>query len=577
MSHQLTWKFELLTQDYRTFKLSRDKPDTCIEGERQIFEYSKKRISYYWQCTPSGFSSSQVPRGACVLWCAIPSGYLPPDIAGIDVKCTVICQAVRYKQQSSCHALGLRTWSFPIGPPYISFDALYQQTSWQFDLLVEITNIIPRNYANTSVSPTVALSNNARYIANLVSQQLQHMSSQFTTSQNSLVQSLIESGVKPNDAMQIVSMSKCESSTNKAIEFTGPANTSLGVLLSLGFSEDFASIELGLNHQDVKTTVALLVEQQLLRSPATQVCDDSKTIKNCGYLHDLKWIMEQYDDSKDDMYDHIYTKFNYVQIIDIFHHFKRNHDEDEHFEHIYNMLPKCNMKYCDKLRRHYRDRCTSIANESRLRPHHSDPPMQEILDKIHCYYKHSFDGGYRFTSDEINKVQTERKEEDIRDDEKGDGNPWVTDLEIQSLQSIQQHKKKNFALETNINNVSDKFSELQDAYGQLDGGEYKIGEAIYYEDIDMHVKANVVRHYKNLEYEMINNNIASISKGNFDKTCANAVCHLNTKFYRENSNYFQIKCPFTQIIVDISAEHLLSVIDGFLHLMMSGWRLRTRE
>eukprot|EP01083_Nonionella_stella_P147574 465846_1 len=150
MAHHLEWNFNHLDQDYITFIQSRDQPDSCLQSKRHTFRHSTEKIPFYLECTPDGYSPLRIPKGSCALWLAIPLSELPSNIKGVDVKCTIVCQKVGYKQESCVTRLGL-IYSFPVGPPFISFEALTKHSSWRFDCYIDIQNVIYKTHPSPNI------------------------------------------------------------------------------------------------------------------------------------------------------------------------------------------------------------------------------------------------------------------------------------------------------------------------------------------------------------------------------------------------------------------------------------------
>eukprot|EP01083_Nonionella_stella_P134162 408212_1 len=169
--------------------------------------------------------------------------------------------------------------------------------------------------------------------------------------------------------------------------------------------------------------------------------------------------------------------------MDMFLHLKQHHDSDDHFEYIYDHLPNCQVNHCDKFKRNYRNRSAQHVREER-----HNPPIQEILDKIHCYFKHSFDMGYRFTAQERKQMTVECKIDDRE--------PCPIDMELKALQTVLTEKKNNspFNSDDDITNTKYKYTELQNIQCQFDEKIYSFGTPIYYRDMP-NAKANVSPKY----------------------------------------------------------------------------------
>eukprot|EP01084_Bolivina_argentea_P319670 554467_1 len=73
-----------------------------------------------------------------------------------------------------------------------------------------------------------------------------------------------------------------------------------------------------------------------------------------------------------------------------------DHNTDTEFEYIYTQLnAQCNIYNCKRFKRNYRNRSDEKQQQ------YTETLEQQIIDKIHCFYCHSFDIGYRLHSKHI--------------------------------------------------------------------------------------------------------------------------------------------------------------------------------
>ena len=136
------------------------------------------------------------------------------------------------------------------------------------------------------------------------------------------------------------------------------------------------------------------------------------------------------EDSKN-MYDYINSKvekgsYSNQDLLNDFNHLLKYYDNDDDFEYIYNNLigaicKECDINQCLMVQRNYRNRI-NLANDFHIDKRNdmyfqrnnvvdSDYPeedenednskeinIQQILDKIHCYYYHSYQMGFRLNT-----------------------------------------------------------------------------------------------------------------------------------------------------------------------------------
>eukprot|EP01083_Nonionella_stella_P067564 178774_1 len=145
---------------------------------------------------------------------------------------------------------------------------------------------------------------------------------------------------------------------------------------------------------------------------ALDTCPGLTTI--CAVLQRYQWFVasHQIDHEKNVKFaDYFGDDYNGVHTLNNFHHLLFDHHAQ--FEDIYDALINemsigCSLQKCQVIRRHYRDRLTD--NDCG-----SDEVMESmelsLLDKIHCYYLHSFDIGYKFRKHVQDKLWNERRHE----------------------------------------------------------------------------------------------------------------------------------------------------------------------
>ena len=126
------------------------------------------------------------------------------------------------------------------------------------------------------------------------------------------------------------------------------------------------------------------------KSVSHQICD-SKNVKNCPYLRSLlpaiKSSMET--DQEADL----------LEDINDFIHLLMNHDDDDSFSWIYDQLDLCKISKCLSHRRNT-DKIESLT----LNTNSDELPYYQVMDRIHCYYLHTFDIGYKIIRYEAHQI-----------------------------------------------------------------------------------------------------------------------------------------------------------------------------
>eukprot|EP01084_Bolivina_argentea_P126999 224706_1 len=154
-------------------------------------------------------------------------------------------------------------------------------------------------------------------------------------------------------------------------------NQSIQRLISMGYSDKAASMALR-HTKDMSEAVEVLLQEQ---------CNGC--ITECKHLKRLGNVLNKYQIRWSD------SDIDIKVILDDFNHLLFNHNDNNDFKHIYDTLDECNVRMCDIIKRHYRNRnIDSSATEDEIKEN-SEMQYIEIIDKIHCHYHHSYDMGLR--------------------------------------------------------------------------------------------------------------------------------------------------------------------------------------
>eukprot|EP01083_Nonionella_stella_P005698 16452_1 len=167
-----------------------------------------------------------------------------------------------------------------------------------------------------------------------------------------------------------------------------------------------------------------------------------------------------------------------------FHHLLFHHDHQ--FEDIHDRLVKeplshrdqpCSLDDCSIAHDHYSEASVgSFADESAVR----ERVEQDILDKIHCYYLHSFDTGYRLRSSDRQKLlECEQKKDPQVDNEDAlDRISTLRALEFVTDNNASRNLSRFERFKTRNNKYKSDIRELVHTYD--DGIRYLYWE--YYKD-----------------------------------------------------------------------------------------------
>eukprot|EP01084_Bolivina_argentea_P015791 29577_1 len=157
------------------------------------------------------------------------------------------------------------------------------------------------------------------------------------------------------------------------------------------------------------------------------------------YLSRLTRILKNYNGNiaNESMYH------DTLSILSDFLHLFDKYNDDHQFEMITNTLGQCNASTCSILKRHYRNR---TKNAFFAKQNESQRVICQVLDKIHCFYYHCYDIGYKLYAKDQDAVE-ENSESKI--------------IKLKQILSKQQQSFQN-------SNISDINIRKNTRYTQLD-------------------------------------------------------------------------------------------------------------
>eukprot|EP01084_Bolivina_argentea_P040060 74028_1 len=279
---------------------------------------------------------------------------------------------------------------------------------------------------------------------------------------------------------------------------------------------------------------------------------------DCSHLISLEILMQTYHEDTN-------TENIGIDTLDDFLHLINEHDS--YFEAIYNRLGGfCDIKQCKIFCRNKRAR----FNDAELSKLYFDNDINEIdirsivakqvLDKIHCYYQHSYDVAFRLRPTEASILESIPKNEDPNEYVKG----CVVNEQILKMNEL--ISKSNYYLDNSSKNGVYSFGVVFDYPYSTDLEKYEINkDAEQYTDEtkEYHdsyclesnflfgphkveewnkIYMGEVKHkYSTFKEELIQNAIGSISKQQFQIEFQKAEAHYNSKYCRQhirNSSLF---------------------------------------
>eukprot|EP01084_Bolivina_argentea_P267729 454559_1 len=305
-----------------------------------------------------------------------------------------------------------------------------------------------------------------------------------------------------------------------------------------------------------------------------QTCENLKRI-----AHMLKYyhytVTEQKDESKNDVnvdINHIYNGYNDVNValLNDFHHLLSVHVHQ--FEDIYkNLIKECNgkicsLKYCLLIRRNMRYRLSDEPTDEKalqqmyFADNVSDIVLQQLLDKIHCHYFHSFDTGFKLTRIEKEEIKVKIAEcnenyTTLQHDRISESIHTIVGRKVKVCRNISGLERINFDRSTKFR-TDINYNELVYDHGiRFFYWKYYDGNSDSYDSAllngrwenSLYIKAGdqpandgyvlkdwyIEKKYKNLQEELVNNKIFSIPKSDWDNLVYKAGLHLATDYAKE--------------------------------------------
>eukprot|EP01084_Bolivina_argentea_P165708 287838_1 len=330
----------------------------------------------------------------------------------------------------------------------------------------------------------------------------------------------------------------------------------------------------------------------------------------CQVLTQYKIYMEPKQSANDDknlnIYDAIHSKigieYNNVQLLNDFNHLMHAHSTQ--FEDIYGILsqriyhskpddssspppkqsscrPKrstpCDLSGCLLMRRNHRDRIQISGNSNILKDLYSTDDdrqmmVQQLIDRIHCHFVHTFDIGYKVSSKDRERVAND---EDIKHEDDETKDIYLRNRYVARVSRLICKKKDKYRNTEGLDRIyanNNKF--VTNEYSGNDNvktnklNEYRFGFRFFYHQFyrnnprhddpaaifsdmnfvlkhpsndgytvgDMYIEPKA----KDLKQELTQNIICGITASNWDLLHAKAMDYIKT------NNAMQLKCPRTK-------------------------------
>eukprot|EP01084_Bolivina_argentea_P260457 439856_1 len=258
---------------------------------------------------------------------------------------------------------------------------------------------------------------------------------------------------------------------------------------------------------------------------------------NCVALYRLKQTMIKYHQlTQQNDIDAITKYFHTIiieQVLEDYLHSLSKHNSDEHFEIICKDIGlSCDITSCVPFRRNHRNR-----SEYTLICIPSNAIFCQILDKIHCYYTHCFDIGYKIKLKELQYIE---QIVDVETDEN-----FINEFALKMKQTLFTRHKLFRTMKginiTNRYNINFNQTEVQShntnilySFGHL----YEYGPLGGEEEKEFADPKYIITKpkYKSLKEELTSNPFAVMNINQFNNELKKTTIHYKSKYWRE---YYQ--------------------------------------
>eukprot|EP01084_Bolivina_argentea_P300304 517780_1 len=250
-------------------------------------------------------------------------------------------------------------------------------------------------------------------------------------------------------------------------------------------------------------------------------------VSRCGYTQRMIKNMNQCIRHRYQQDDHIVESINISEMLNDYLHLLHLHDDDEALEFISTQLMFCDIIKCDIIIR--RNKVNITINQSSIFLH----LRRSILDKIHCYYHHCFDMGYRLSQKERNAINITQMELKLDNDESF-SSYCNSETLIHTTKILSKKHKVNNSMSNN-NRLNQKYNSLFGCKKQNDM--YSFGSTFYYgyngESTHSTATKLVTKKYGSLKEELISNEVARIAISQYELEYEKATLHFNSNYCKQ--------------------------------------------
>eukprot|EP01083_Nonionella_stella_P032771 89669_1 len=308
---------------------------------------------------------------------------------------------------------------------------------------------------------------------------------------------------------------------------------------------------------------------QFLKDIPQIFADECESIEQCPSLQRIVQYLKIHQSADPQEICQVLNTENTPFLTDDFHHILFHHLSDQkpveetrnEYELIYNYVmtkvPQCKLSKCENYRRNNRQRETQ---KILTKIDTTTAYYVEMMDRMHCFFIHSFDVGFRLKSKELKDVFNE-------DDNKSEQDLSMIRLTkslnsrrqaLESARGAQAVQNTKFVSEITV----DRDTEMK-ANDEL-VNEYSMGMRYCYEGFEGWDNATLVKKkYASLKDEIMNNKECTIPMDEYEEAMNRAIQFLSARRAKLIvSDKWQWLCEYYDIKENstITEAHILSVL-----------------
>eukprot|EP01084_Bolivina_argentea_P074585 135290_1 len=258
-----------------------------------------------------------------------------------------------------------------------------------------------------------------------------------------------------------------------------------------------------------------------------------------------------------DVYNKSGNNYNSIDLLNNFNHLLHVHSND--FEYIYNHLNQmlydnkgCKLRDCLLMKRHQRDRTTITKNETILHNmyyNNDDRTDQQLLDRVHCHFLHSFDIGCKLTQQEKQDILIEKHKSSDEYHSQISSKIFPKQKILENMDGYHHLKSKPSKFKLNMKSYNigsrfyywDKYKHSTSAYDPIHPmfihwGDNPAPLALAY----------VEAKYRNIKEELLCNDICIIGRTQWKGLLTKAAKHYETQiakntYCHQSDPYYEMK------------------------------------